>query len=85
MKVKLLQDSRREGKAGEIVDVSPERLAFLMSISAAKAVDIVGEQAKPPKAADGKAEKRPEPMKPPKPPKPAKPAKPAPKKPPVKK
>ena len=82
MKVKLLQDSRREGKAGEIVDVSPERLAFLMSINAAKAVGIVGEQAKPPKAADVKAEKRPEP---PKPPKPARPAKPAPKKPPVKK
>lgn len=58
MKIRLLRDSRREGKAGEIVEVSPERLAFLMSIEAAEPVKEAGEQAETPKAAEGKTEKK---------------------------
>ena len=54
MKVKLLQDSRREGKAGEIVEVSPERFAFLTSIEIAVPVTEARERAEAPEA---KAEK----------------------------
>lgn len=40
MKVKLLRDSRINHSAGEIVDVSPEQGAFLLSVgSAAKVVE----------------------------------------------
>ena len=52
MKVKLLKDSRREGKAGEIVEVSPERFAHLFSIEAAEAVTDAGEQAEEPVKAE---------------------------------
>ena len=45
MKVKLLQDSRREGKAGEIVEVSPERFAHLLSIGFAEAETEARERA----------------------------------------
>ena len=38
MKVKLLQDSRREGKAGEIVEVSPDAARFLLSVGSAEIV-----------------------------------------------
>ena len=48
MKVKLLRDSRKDGKAGEIVEVSPERMAFLLSIEAAETVKEAGEQAMEP-------------------------------------
>lgn len=48
MKVKLLQDSRREGKAGEIVEVSPERFAHLLSIGFAEAVTEARERAEEP-------------------------------------
>ena len=48
MKARLLQDSRREGKAGEIVEVSPERLAHLVSIEAAEPVKEAREQAEKP-------------------------------------
>ena len=58
MKVKLLQDSRREGKAGEIVEVSPERFAFLTSLEFAEPVTEAREQAEAPKA-EAKAEKKP--------------------------
>ena len=58
MKVKLLRDSR-EGKTGETVEVSPERLAFLLSIEAAVKAEDAGEQAEAPKAAEEpKAEKK---------------------------
>ena len=50
MKVKLLQDSRREGKAGEIVEVSPERFAFLTSLEIAVPVTEARERAEAPKA-----------------------------------
>ena len=59
MRIRLLRDSRREGKAGEIVEVSPERLAFLLSIGAAEEVTEAGERAEAPKAAEAKAEKKP--------------------------
>ena len=38
MMAKLLKDSSRDGKAGEIVEVSPDRMAFLLSIEAAEPV-----------------------------------------------
>ena len=47
MKIRLLADGR-EGKAGETVDVSPERFAFLMSIEAAEPVKDAREQAEEP-------------------------------------
>ena len=62
MKVRLLQKSK-DGEAGETVEVSPERLAFLLSIGAAEPVKDAGEQAdkpepnilkKPKKTAKGK-------------------------------
>ena len=57
MKVKLLQDSRREGKAGEIVEVSPERFAHLLSIGFAEAVTEARERAEAPVKAEAPAEK----------------------------
>ena len=57
MKVKLLADGR-DGKAGETVEVSPERSAFLLSIEAAVTVNA-GEQAEEPvKEAERNAEKK---------------------------
>ena len=50
MMAKLLKDSSRDGKAGEIVEVSPDRMAFLLSIEAAEPV-------KPAKGAGRKAGK----------------------------
>ena len=38
MKVELLRDARVTCKAGEIVEVSPESAAFLISIGSAKEV-----------------------------------------------
>ena len=38
MKARLLKDSSKDGKAGEIVEVSPDRMAFLLSIEAAEPV-----------------------------------------------
>ena len=58
MKVKLLQDSRREGKAGEIVEVSPERFAHLFSIGFAEAVTEAREQAEAPAKAEKPAAKK---------------------------
>lgn len=57
MKVKLLQDSRREGKAGEIVEVSPERFAHLLSIGFAEAVTEARERAEEPAKAEKPAAK----------------------------
>ena len=57
MKVKLLQDSRREGKAGEIAEVSPERFAFLTSLGIAEPVKEAREQAEAPAKAETPAEK----------------------------
>ena len=57
MKVKLLQDSRREGKAGEIAEVSPERFAFLISLGVAVAVNEAREQAETPAKAEKPAAK----------------------------
>ena len=54
MKAKLLRDSKREGKAGEIVEVSPERLAFLYSIEAAIPVKEAREQAEVPEQQEPK-------------------------------
>ena len=38
MKVKLLNRNRIDGEAGEIVEVSPDRAAFLFSVNAAELV-----------------------------------------------
>ena len=57
MKVKLLQDSRREGKTGEIVEVSPERFAHLLSIGFAEAVTEARERAEEPAKAEKPAAK----------------------------
>ena len=57
MKVKLLQDSRREGNAGEIVEVSPERFAHLLSIGFAEAVTEARERAEEPAKAEKPAAK----------------------------
>lgn len=48
MKVKLLKRNRIDGEAGEIVEVSPDRAAFLFSVEAAEPVKEAGEQAKKP-------------------------------------
>ena len=48
MKVKLLKRNRIDGEAGEIVEVSPDRAAFLFSVEAAEQVKEAGEQAKKP-------------------------------------
>ena len=48
MKVKLLKRNRIDGEAGEIVEVSPDRAAFLFSVEAAESVKEAGEQAKKP-------------------------------------
>ena len=57
MKVKLLIRQKGNGEAGEIVEVSPDRAAFLFSVEAAEPVTEAGEQAEAPKAAE--AEKKP--------------------------
>lgn len=40
MKVKLTQRNRIDGEAGEIVDVSPARAAFLLTYCGAEPVEI---------------------------------------------
>ena len=40
MKVKLLRDNRIDGKAGEIVEVSPDRAAFLFEFNMAEPVTV---------------------------------------------
>lgn len=40
MKVLLTQRNRIDGEAGEIVEVSPDRAAFLFSVDAAEPVPI---------------------------------------------
>ena len=40
MKVRLLRQNRIDGKAGEIVEVSPARAAFLFSVHLAEPVSI---------------------------------------------
>ena len=47
MKLKLLQGGR-DGQPGDIIEVSPERAAFLLSIEAAEPVKDAGEQADKP-------------------------------------
>ena len=57
MKVKLLIRQKGNGEAGEIVEVSPDRAAFLFSVEAAEPVTDVREQAEEPeKAEEPKAE-----------------------------
>ena len=51
MKVKLLNRNRIDGEAGEIVEVSPDRAAFLLSVNAAELVkDVVEQTTEPEKA-----------------------------------
>ena len=59
MKVRLLKRQKGNGEAGEIVEVSPDRAAFLFSVEAAEPVTDAGEQAEAPKAAEEKTEKKP--------------------------
>lgn len=63
MKVKLLRDSRINHSAGEIIEVSPEQGAFLLSVGSAIAetasVEVVAEKAvKVPKATAKKVTKK---------------------------
>lgn len=63
MKVKLLRDSRINHSAGEIIEVSPEQGAFLLSVGSAVAetasVEVVAEKAvKVPKATAKKVTKK---------------------------
>ena len=39
MKVRLLRDARINHKAGDIVEVSPEQYAFLLSVNGAELVE----------------------------------------------
>ena len=39
MKVRLIRDARINHKAGEIVDVSPEQMGFLVSVGSAEIVE----------------------------------------------
>lgn len=48
MKVKLLRRNKIDGEAGEIVEVSPDRAAFLFSVESAVPVRDAGEQAETP-------------------------------------
>ena len=48
MKVRLLKRQRIDGEAGEIVEVSPERAAFLLQYGAAEQVTEAREQAEEP-------------------------------------
>ena len=59
MKVKLLKRQKGNGEAGDIVEVSPDRASFLISVEAAEPVTEAREQAEAPKAAEVKAEKKP--------------------------
>ena len=52
MKVKLLIRQKGNGEAGEIVEVSPDRAAFLFSVEAAEPVTDVREQAEEPEKAE---------------------------------
>ena len=58
MKVKLL-NRQKEGEAGEIVEVSPDRAAFFFSVEVAEPVKEAREQAvKPEPKAEPKAVKK---------------------------
>ena len=48
MKVRLLKRQRIDGEDGEIVEVSPERAAFLLQYGAAEPVTEAREQAEEP-------------------------------------
>ena len=52
MKVRLLVRQKGNGEAGEIVEVSQDRAAFLFSVEAAEPVTDVREQAEAPKTAE---------------------------------
>lgn len=54
MKIRLLKRQRIDGEAGDIVEVSPDRAAFLFSAEAAEPVTEAREQAEAPKAAEEK-------------------------------
>ena len=56
MKVKLIQRNRIDGEAGDIVEVSPERAAFLIHYGGAEPVSK--EQAEPEKRTTRKGGKK---------------------------
>lgn len=58
MKVKLLIGQRVDGRAGEIVEVSPDRAAFLLDCGAAEQVKEAREQAETPAKAEKPAAKK---------------------------
>ena len=55
MKVRLLR-RQKEGEAGEIVEVSPDRAYFFLTVEAAEPVKEAREQAEKPEKAEEKAE-----------------------------
>lgn len=54
MKVKLVKDSRPYGRTGEMIDVSPELLEFLLDIGMAEPVEEARERAAEPVKAEEK-------------------------------
>jgi len=57
-KVKLLRDTRISHKAGEIVEVSPAEMAFLMSVGSAVEVAMKTPEAEPRTEKRAKATKK---------------------------
>ena len=54
MKVKLMKDSRPYGRTGEMIDVSPELLEFLLDLGLAEPVEVARERAVAPEKAEEK-------------------------------
>ena len=54
MKVKLLRQNRIDGKAGDIVEVSPARAAFLLEMKLAEPVTVREQIETPEKRAETK-------------------------------
>jgi len=61
MKVKLLRNNRIDGKAGEIVEVSPDRAAFLIGFSMAEPVAVREQIEAPEKKMAARATRKAEP------------------------
>ena len=58
MKLKLTRDNRIDGKAGDIVEVSPDRAAFLLEFGLAEPVLIREQMEAPEKKTAAKRETR---------------------------
>lgn len=54
MKVKLMKDSRPYGRTGEMIDVSPELLEFLLDLGLAEPAEEARERAAAPEKTEEK-------------------------------